>query len=55
MTLGYTGSTETLLISSIIGAAFVGFTLYFVLGIIGSMVGIFIKKREIIKLNLNNR
>ena len=51
MTLGYTGSTETLLISSIIGAAFVGFALYFVLGIIGSIVGIFIKKREIIKLN----
>ena len=46
MTLGYTGSTETLLISSIIGAAFVGFALYFVLGIIGSIVGIFIKKRN---------
>jgi hypothetical protein len=46
MTLGYTGSTETLLITSIIGAAFVGFALYFVLGIIGSMVGVFIKKRN---------
>jgi len=46
MTLGYTGSTETLLISSIIGAAFVGFALYFVLGIIGSMAGVFIKKRN---------
>jgi Family of unknown function (DUF5518) len=46
MTLGYTGSTETLIISSIIGAAFVGFALYFVLGIIGSMVGVFIKKRD---------
>ena len=46
ITLGYTGSTETLLITSIIGAAFVGFALYFVLGIIGSMAGVFIKKRN---------
>ena len=46
ITLGYTGSTQTLLISSIIGAAFVGFALYFVLGIIGSIMGVYIKKRN---------
>ncbi len=44
--LGYTGSTETLLISALIGAAFVGFAMYFVLGIIGGIIGVAIKGRK---------
>ena len=44
--LGYTGSTETLVITAVIGAAFAGFALYFVLGIIGSVIGVVIKKRN---------
>ena len=46
ISLGYTGSTETLLITAVIGAAFAGFALYFVLGIIGSVIGVVIKKRN---------
>ncbi len=44
--IGYTGSTETLIISAVVGAAFAGFALYFVLGIIGSAIGVVIKNRS---------
>jgi Family of unknown function (DUF5518) len=47
--LGYTGSTETLLISAAIGAAFAGFAIYFVLGIIGAIIGVAIKKRSTVE------
>jgi len=56
ISLGYTGSTETLLITAVIGAAFAGFALYFVLGIIGSVIGVSIKKRNNNKTStLNNQ
>lgn len=42
-TLGYTGSTQSLLVGLIVGSAFVGFALFFVLGIIGSVIGVAIK------------
>ncbi len=44
--VGYTGSSETLIISGVIASAFAGFALYFVLGIIGGIIGIEIKKRS---------
>jgi len=44
--LGYTGSKETLLISLVLGSAFAGFALFFVLGIIGAIIGVAIKKRN---------
>ena len=43
---GYTGSIERFLIIAAIGSAFVGFAIYFVLGIIGASVGVAIKKRS---------
>ena len=43
---GYRGSTEMLLIVSAVGGAFVGFALYFVLGIIGGVIGVVIKMRN---------
>jgi len=42
---GYTGSIERFLIIAAVGSAFVGFAIYFVLGIIGAIVGVAIKKR----------
>ncbi len=46
LALGYTGSTSTLLISAMIGSVFGGFAIYFLLGIIGSILGVEIKKRN---------
>jgi Family of unknown function (DUF5518) len=42
---GYTGSPERFLIIAAIGSAFVGFAIFFVLGIIGAIIGVAIKKR----------
>lgn len=44
--VGYRGSTEVLLITAVIGGAFVGFAMYFVLGIIGGIIGVAIKGRS---------
>ena len=43
---GYTGSTGTLIAAAAIGGAFVGFCIYFVLGIIGGIIGVAIKERN---------
>ena len=43
---GYTGSTGTLIIGAVIGGAFVGFAMYFVLGLIGGIIGVAIKERD---------
>jgi heme/copper-type cytochrome/quinol oxidase subunit 3 len=44
--IGYTGSTETLYLELIIGSAFGGFALFFVLGIIGSIIGVKLSQRN---------
>lgn len=44
--VGYTGSTEALIVIAVIGGAFTGFALYFVLGIIGGVIGVAIKGRS---------
>lgn len=44
--LGYTGSKETLLIGLILGSAFAGFALFFVLGIVGSIIGVLLNRRN---------
>ena len=44
--LGYYISPETLLISVVLGTALVGFAMYFVLGIIGGIIGVAIKGRD---------
>jgi hypothetical protein len=46
ISLGYSGSKETLLLGLIIGSAFAGFALFFVLGILGSIIGVKLKKRN---------
>ncbi len=43
---GYTGSTENLLIGAVVGAVFVGFALFLVLGMFGSIIGVAISKRN---------
>jgi len=43
---GYTGPTGTLIIAGVIGGAFVGFAMFFVLGIIGAVIGVAIKNRS---------
>jgi len=43
---GYTGSTETLIIVGIISAVFIGFAMFFVLGIIGAVIGVALKNRS---------
>jgi len=47
--LGYTGSKETLFLSLIVGAIIVGFALFFVFGIIGSIIGVKLNKNNTIK------
>jgi hypothetical protein len=44
--VGYKGSVETLIISAAIAAAFTGFAMYFVLGLIGGIIGVAIKERN---------
>ena len=44
--IGYTGSKETLYIGLILGSAVVGFALFFVLGILGSIIGVKLKTRN---------
>ena len=43
---GYTGSVETLIIGGVIGAVFAGFAMYFVLGLIGGIIGVALKERN---------
>jgi hypothetical protein len=43
---GYTGSKETLLIGLVVGSAFAGFAIFFVLGIVGSIIGVGLNKRN---------
>lgn len=43
---GYTGSKETLLIGLVLGSAFAGFAIFFVLGIVGSIIGVGLNKRN---------
>ncbi len=44
--VGYKGSVETLIIGAAIAAAFTGFAMYFVLGLIGGIIGVAIKERN---------
>ncbi len=44
--IGYTGSKETLFIGLIVGSAVAGFALFFVLGILGSIVGVKLNSRN---------
>jgi hypothetical protein len=46
ISLGYSGSKETLLVGLVIGSAFAGFALFFVLGILGSIIGVKLKKNS---------
>jgi Family of unknown function (DUF5518) len=46
---GYTGSIERFLIIAAIGSAFVGFAIFFVLGIIGAIIGVSIKKKSTVE------
>ncbi len=48
--IGYTGSKETLFLGLVIGSAFAGFALFFVLGIIGSIIGVKLKLRSTEKI-----
>jgi hypothetical protein len=43
---GYTGSKEILLIGLVVGSAFAGFAIFFVLGIVGSIIGVGLNKRN---------
>jgi hypothetical protein len=52
--VGYTGSVETLIIGGAIAAAFVGFAMYFVLGLIGGIIGVAIKERNSKDNNIQN-
>ena len=38
--MGYTGSKGSLLFSLVVGSAFAGFAIFFVLGIVGSIIGV---------------
>ena len=51
--LGYTGSKETLFVGLIVGSAVVGFALFFVLGIIGSIIGVKLNSRNNQQIRLN--
>jgi hypothetical protein len=44
--IGYTGSKETLFIGLIVGSAVAGFALFFVLGILGSIIGVKLNTRN---------
>ena len=44
--IGYTGSKETLLLGVIVGAAIAGFAIYFLFGIIGSIIGVKLNKNK---------
>ena len=44
--IGYTGSKETLFIGLIVGSAVAGFALFFVLGILGSIIGVKLNSRN---------
>ena len=44
--LGYTGSKETLFVALIVGSVVVGFALFFVFGIIGSIIGVKLNKNK---------
>ena len=44
--IGYTGSKETLFFGLVVGSAFAGFALFFVLGIIGSVIGVKLSQRN---------
>ena len=44
--IGYTGSKESLFLSWIVGAAIAGFALFFVFGIIGSIIGVKLSKNK---------
>ena len=44
--IGYTGSKETLFVGLILGAAIAGFALFFVFGIIGSIIGVKLNKNR---------
>jgi Family of unknown function (DUF5518) len=46
---GYVGSIGTLTAAAAIGGAFVGFCIYFVLGLIGGIIGVAIKQRRKVK------
>jgi hypothetical protein len=46
LAVGYSGSIGTLTAVAAIGGAFVGFCIYFVLGLIGGIIGVAIKKRK---------
>ena len=47
--IGYTGSKETLFFGLVVGSAFAGFALFFVLGIIGSVIGVKLSQRNTVK------
>ena len=44
--IGYTGSKESLFLGLIVGAAIAGFALFFVFGIIGSIIGVKLSKNK---------
>ena len=44
--IGYTGSKETLFVALIVGSVVVGFALFFVFGIIGSIIGVKLNKNK---------
>ena len=44
--LGYTGSKETLIAGLLVGSAFAGFALFFVLGILSSIIGIILNRKN---------
>jgi hypothetical protein len=44
--IGYTGSKETLFIGLVVGSAIAGFALFFVFGIIGSIIGVKLNKNK---------
>ena len=44
--LGYTGSKEMLFVGLLVGSAFAGFALFFVLGIVGSIIGAVLNRRN---------
>lgn len=48
--IGYTGSKEILFIGLIIGSAVAGFVLFFVLGILGSIIGVKLNTRNANKI-----
>ena len=44
--IGYTGSKETLFLGLIVGSAIGGFAIFFVLGIIGSIIGVKLSQKK---------